>query len=68
MSHVELIEWQIIKIDRRHGIETVLRHSEGAQTTFGLSRARTIAKKLGAGWRVVHATTYAEPTATEAKD
>ena len=66
--HVELIEWQIIKIDRRHGIETVLRHSEGAQTTFGLSRARTIAKKLGAGWRVVHATTYAEPTDTEEKD
>lgn len=39
-------------LGRRGGIEK--RHSEGAQTLFGLMRAKEIVKALGAPWEVRH--------------
>lgn len=57
MSHAELIEWCIVKQEP----ERLLRHSEGAQTVFGLTRARQIAKKLGPSWRIRHIDTQKPP-------
>jgi hypothetical protein len=38
-----------VKIERRR----TLRHSEGAQSVFGRTRAEKIIKKLGKGWEVI---------------
>ena len=60
----EPIEWQLMK-QAKLGL---LRHSEGAQTTFGLSRARRILKNLGPGWAIVHMTTHAPPPDDQLKE
>ena len=57
----ELIEWRICCT--REGRR--LFHSEGAQTVFGLTRARKIVKNLGEPWRIVHGTTFDEPPKKE---
>jgi hypothetical protein len=66
MMHSELIEWRICKVrrartagERNPGVWTF--HSEGAQSTFGLTRARKILKALGAGWEIRHARTFEQP-------
>lgn len=62
MMHSELIEWRIGKPRRAHRPnEGWVFHSEGAQSTFGLTRARRILKNLGAGWEIRHATTFEPP-------
>jgi len=48
--HSELIEWQVVRTDK--GERRV--HSEGAQSVFGRTRARKVAKELGPPWRVVN--------------
>jgi len=60
--HSELIEWRIAK--RRRG-EIVAFHSEGAQSTFGLSRARKILKGLGPGWEILKASSLEPPPEKE---
>ena len=62
-THHGAIEWVVLKIGR-HGIEA--RHSEGAQTVFGLARAREIRKSLGDPWSVRHCFDFQrEPTAED---
>ena len=48
MLHSELIEWSVVQF--KDG--KILRHNEGAQSVFGLTRARQVQKKLGPAWRV----------------
>lgn len=52
------VEWGVYKIDPA-GLK--VRHSEGAQTVFGLTRARKVLKELGEGWTVLHAHTGEPP-------
>lgn len=47
--HCEPIDCVVIKIERRR----TMRHSEGAQSIFGRTRAEKITKKLGKGWEVL---------------
>jgi hypothetical protein len=59
-THHGHIEWAIVKLGRR-GVEA--RHSEGAQTVFGLMRAMKIVRHLGEPWVVRHYSDYTrEPT------
>jgi hypothetical protein len=67
MMHSELIEWRICKVTRQRiegerspGMWTF--HSEGAQSTFGLTRAKKILKVLGPGWEIRHSSTFEPPT------
>ena len=62
MTHCEPIEWSIIRFDRDGKMS---RHNEGAQSVFGIERARKILKKLGPGWKVRHMDTLAEPPVTD---
>lgn len=57
MRHAELIDQIIVRVKRtaRPGLPTIVqleRHSEGAQSIFGGSRASKIAKSLGPDWEV----------------
>lgn len=57
--HSELIEWRISKTAQGRRVF----HSEGAQSIFGLSRARKILKLLGGDpWEIVHKDTFEPPT------
>ncbi len=59
LMHSERIEWSIVKT--RAG-EVIARHSEGAQTVFGRTRAKKILKALdGAGWEIRRAATLESP-------
>ena len=58
MTHCEPIEWSIIRFDRDG---KMLRHNEGAQSVFGLERARKVVHKLGPGWKIRHVDTLVEP-------
>lgn len=56
--HSELIEWRICRTHQGR----YLFHSEGAQSVFGLSRARKILKALGGDpWKIIHQSTFEEP-------
>lgn len=57
-THLERVEWAVYKIAPDG---SRVRHSEGAQTVFGLSRARRVVKELGAGWVIRHATEDTPP-------
>lgn len=57
-KHMDEVEWGVYKIDPA-GLK--VRHSEGAQTVFGLTRARKVLKELGEGWTVLHAHTGEPP-------
>jgi len=46
-----LVQWQIVRFARDG---TYVRHSEGAQTVFGLKRARQVVKALPKGWTIRH--------------
>lgn len=68
ISMGEQVEWEIIRIGKAKDAEgnpipgaAIERHSEGAQTRFGLSRAREVAKNLGKPWQVVHYHTLVPP-------
>jgi hypothetical protein len=52
----EAIEWVITCISKGRR----LFHSEGAQTVFGLTRARKIVKLLGEPWKIAHKDTFDE--------
>lgn len=52
VKHMDEVEWAVYKIAPDG---SKVRHSEGAQTVFGLTRARRVAKELGAEWVVLHA-------------
>lgn len=58
----ELIEWEVVHADK----DGIHRHSEGAQSRFGLTRAKKIAKALGEPWHVVHWHTFVSPDEHEA--
>jgi hypothetical protein len=53
------IEWELVHTDSRTGQQ--VKHSEGAQTVFGLARARKILKLLGPGWRIQHRDDRSDP-------
>ncbi len=53
----EQVEWEIVHVDK----DGLHRHSEGAQSRFGLTRARKIAKALREPWHVVHWHTLVSP-------
>lgn len=59
----ELVEWEVLHVDKAGNI---VRHSEGAQSRFGLTRARKIAKALGEPWKVNHYHTLVPPDEHEA--
>jgi hypothetical protein len=44
------VEWGVYKIEPDG---SRVRHSEGAQTVFGLTRARKVLKELGAEWVIL---------------
>lgn len=55
--HSEMIEWVVTCV--RKGERCF--HSEGAQTQFGLTRARKVVKALGPPWEVRKVSTLEEP-------
>lgn len=57
-KHMDEIEWGVYKIAPDG---SKVRHSEGAQTVFGLTRARKVLKELGEGWVVLHTSTGDPP-------
>ncbi len=59
----ELVEWEVLHVDKAGQI---IRHSEGAQSRFGLTRAKKIAKALGEPWKVNHYHTLIPPDEHEA--
>jgi hypothetical protein len=52
IPHMGAVEWTLVKLGRTGVVEA--RHSEGAQSVFGIGRARKILKELGAGWVIRH--------------
>jgi hypothetical protein len=60
LMHCELIEWRICRPAPK-GSEGLQFHSEGAQATFSLSRARKILKQLGEPWEIRHAQSFEQP-------
>lgn len=60
----ELVEWRVIWTDE-HG--TIHNASDGAQSIFGLTRAKDLAKRLGPPWQAVHRTTMLPPDAHQAE-
>lgn len=54
----ELVEWEVLHVEPNGNIQ---RHSEGAQSRFGLTRARQIAQELGPPWVVNHYHTLVPP-------
>lgn len=48
--HSELIEWVVTRLEK--GQRKF--HTEGAQSVFGMTRARKVAKALGPPWEVAH--------------
>jgi hypothetical protein len=56
--HSELIEWVVTRV--KNGERTF--HTEGAQSVFGLTRARKVVKALGPPWEVRKQSTLEEPT------
>ena len=60
----ELIEWRVLKYS-----DLGVQHnaSDGAQSLFGLTGAKALAKKLGPPWQVRHRTTMLTPEEHEAE-
>lgn len=56
-EHSGLIEWVVTCTDK--GIRKF--HTEGAQSVFGITRARKVAKALGPPWVVRKRVTLEEP-------
>jgi len=59
----EQVEWRVLWEDE-HG--TVHNGMDGAQSMFGLTRAKDLAKRLGPPWRVAHRATMLTPEEHEA--
>lgn len=59
----EQVEWEVLRVDKTGQI---VRHNEGAQSRFGLTRANQIAKALGEPWKVNHYHTLVPPDEHEA--
>lgn len=53
----EMVEWEVVHVAK----DGLKRHTEGAQSRFGLTTARQIAKKLGEPWYVIHYHTMVNP-------
>ncbi len=54
----EQVEWRVLWQDE-HG--TIHNGVDGAQSMFGLTRAKDLAKKLGPPWEVKHRATMLSP-------
>jgi hypothetical protein len=59
----EQVEWRVMWEDE-HG--TWHNAQDGAQTLFGLTRAKELAQKLGAPWQVRHRASLLSPDEHEA--
>jgi hypothetical protein len=57
----EQVEWEIVWT----APDGLKRHSEGAQSRFGLTRAKKIQHELGEPWMVVHYHTLVPPAEHE---
>lgn len=54
----EQVEWRVLREDE-HGV--IHNASDGAQSMFGLTAARRLARKLGPPWQVLHRTSMLTP-------
>lgn len=55
--HSELIEWVVVQEVRGE----MHMHSEGAQTVFGLTRAKRVCKGLGPPWEIRRINSFEKP-------